>query len=67
MDSAKNPLKAALVTLRGIRTKGPMKPDIPLDRQRPANFVFSAHVESKLAEIRASRPPRPPHPPLAVE
>ncbi|MBV8563963.1 MAG: adenosyl-hopene transferase HpnH [Methylobacteriaceae bacterium] len=52
-DTVKHPLKAALVTLNGVNTTRPMKQDIPLDRQRPAEFVFSTHVEKKLAEIRA--------------
>ena len=39
------------VTARGVKTEGPMAPEIPLDRQRPAEFVFSRHVERKLAEI----------------
>jgi hypothetical protein len=30
-----------------------MAPDIPLDRQRPAEYVFSRHVEKKIAEIDA--------------
>jgi hopanoid biosynthesis associated radical SAM protein HpnH len=46
-----NPIKAMAVSLRGLRTEGPMAPEIPLDRQRPAEFVFSRHVENKLAEI----------------
>jgi hypothetical protein len=33
-----------------------MATDIPLDKQRPADFVFSTHVEKKLAEIKASNP-----------
>ena len=28
-----------------------MAPDIPLDRQRPAEYVFARHVEQKLGEI----------------
>jgi hypothetical protein len=51
-------LKALSVTMRGVDTKRPMTPDIPLDKARPAEFVFSAHVEKKLAEIR-SRKTRP--------
>ena len=50
-DTMKHPLKAAMVALRGVRTTGPLAPEIPLDRQRPADFVFSRHVEHKLAEI----------------
>jgi hypothetical protein len=55
-DSVKNPLKVLSVGLKGFRTEGPMAKDIPLDNQRPADFVFSSHVERKLAEIRATNP-----------
>jgi hypothetical protein len=41
--------------MRGVRTDGPMAPEIALDRQRPAQFVFSRHVERKLKEIRDSK------------
>jgi hopanoid biosynthesis associated radical SAM protein HpnH len=51
-DAVKNPLKAFLVGLRGVRTEGPMAPEIPLERQRPAEFMFSRHVELKLSEIQ---------------
>jgi hopanoid biosynthesis associated radical SAM protein HpnH len=50
-DAIANPLKALKVALRGVRTDGPMAPEIPLDEQRPAEYVFSRHVERKLAEI----------------
>ncbi len=61
-DVMRRPLTSLAVTLKGVRTEGPMAPEIPLDRQRPAQFVFSRHVEQKLAEIRerearARRPP----------
>ena len=55
-ESVRNPLKVAKLALTGVRTEGPMAPDIPLDRQRPADYVFSTHVERKLAEIRQSKP-----------
>ncbi|MGH6972084.1 MAG: hypothetical protein ACREEQ_10785, partial [Caulobacteraceae bacterium] len=55
-DTVKHPMKALGVKLRGIKTDGPMAPDIPLDRQRPAQFVFSKHVEERLAEIKAANP-----------
>ncbi len=51
MDAVKKPWKVARVALAGIKTDGPMAPDIPLDRQRPAEYVFTRHVEQKLAEI----------------
>jgi hopanoid biosynthesis associated radical SAM protein HpnH len=55
-QSVKNPLKVLQVALQGVKTSGPMAPDIPIDNQRPAQFVFSAHVDHKLAEIRATQP-----------
>jgi hypothetical protein len=49
-----NPLKALWVSLRGIRTSGPMAPEISMDKQRPAEYVFSSQVQMKLSEIRAA-------------
>ena len=49
----KHPLQALSLSLNGVRTSGPMAEDFSLDNQRPAKFVFSGHVEKKLAEIRA--------------
>jgi len=54
-DSFKRPLTALGVMMRGVRTDGPMAPEIPLDKQRPAELVFSAHVERKLAAIRSEQ------------
>jgi len=54
-DSVKKPWKMIPLALRGVKTDGPMAPDIPLDNQRPAEFTFSRHVEHKLAEIRAKK------------
>ncbi|MBY0612470.1 MAG: adenosyl-hopene transferase HpnH [Beijerinckiaceae bacterium] len=51
-DTIRRPWKAAMVALRGVKTDGAMTPDIPLDKQRPAEFVFSRHVEHKLKEIK---------------
>jgi hopanoid biosynthesis associated radical SAM protein HpnH len=58
MDSVRKPWKVAMLTMFGIKTEGPMAPEIPLDGQRPAEYVFSKHVEQKLAEIATteSRP-----------
>jgi hopanoid biosynthesis associated radical SAM protein HpnH len=54
MDSVRNPLKLAKLALRGIRTEGDMAPEIPLDRQRPARYVFSGHVEAAMARLGGS-------------
>jgi hopanoid biosynthesis associated radical SAM protein HpnH len=51
-DAISHPLKALAVTLRGARTEGEMAPEIPLEHQRPAQHVFSRHVELRLGEIR---------------
>ena len=52
-DAIRHPLKALRVSMSGVDTSKPMAPDIPLDRQRPAEYVFSRHVQTKLAEIEA--------------
>jgi hopanoid biosynthesis associated radical SAM protein HpnH len=43
-DTVQNPLKALKTVLTGIRTEGPMAPEIPLSSQRPAEFVFERIV-----------------------
>lgn len=55
VDAIKHPLKMLDVTLKGIRTEGPMAPEIDLSRQRPAEFVFSRHVEQKMSEIKTGK------------
>jgi hypothetical protein len=40
--------------MRGVRTEGELAKDISLAGQRPAEFVFSGHVERRLSEIRAA-------------
>jgi hypothetical protein len=51
MDAVRHPLKALKTTLKGVDVDGEMAPEIPLDRQRPAEYVFSRHVEDTLARI----------------
>ncbi|WP_306716141.1 adenosyl-hopene transferase HpnH [Burkholderia dolosa] len=52
MDTISHPLKALRVSRNGIRTDGPFAPDISIAKQRPAEYVFSRHVEIKLEEIQ---------------
>jgi hopanoid biosynthesis associated radical SAM protein HpnH len=54
-DVMRHPLKALGVGLRGVNTSKPMAPEIPLDKQRPAEYVFSRHVEHKLVEIKEEK------------
>ncbi len=54
-DTVAHPLKALGVWLKGINTEKPMAPDIPLDNQRPAEFVFEDVVKTmseRAAEAR---------------
>ncbi len=56
-DTIRRPWVAAKAQLFGIRTEGPMAPDIPLANQRPAEYVFSRNVQQKLSEMKTQ--PRP--------
>ena len=55
VDSVRRPWKAATVALRGVKTDGEMAPEIALDRQRPAEYVFSGHVEQAMAKLKAGK------------
>jgi len=54
-DSVKNPLKALKVALRGPKTDGDMIPDIPLNNQRPAEYMFEKQVKESLVKIRVEK------------
>jgi hopanoid biosynthesis associated radical SAM protein HpnH len=55
-DTVRRPWKAAWVALKGVRTEGPLAPEISLTDQRPAEYVFSRNVAEKLDEIRQTTP-----------
>lgn len=55
-DAIRHPLKMMAVARNGVRTTGPMAPDIDLSNQRPAKDVFLNIVESETARIRAVTP-----------
>jgi hopanoid biosynthesis associated radical SAM protein HpnH len=57
-DAIKHPIKAFMVALRGPRTDGPMVEDIPLDKQRPAEYVFEANVQKTLSQLHAENEAR---------
>lgn len=50
-DTLKHPLKALKVALKGVRTEGPMAPEIPLDGQRPAEYVFEDLVAGAVDQL----------------
>lgn len=49
-DTVAHPLKALGVFLRGIKTDGEMAPEIPLDNQRPAEFLFEGLIKTMTQE-----------------
>ncbi|MFO1135209.1 MAG: adenosyl-hopene transferase HpnH [Rhodoblastus sp.] len=51
-DSVAKPWKAVKVALAGVRTDGAFAPDIPIDKARPAEFVFQANVQKTLSQMR---------------
>jgi hopanoid biosynthesis associated radical SAM protein HpnH len=51
VDAVRKPWKPLLQALRGPRTEGAMAPEIPLEGQRPAEYVFSRHVQGALAKL----------------
>ena len=57
IDAVRHPLKTFAVHMRGPRTEGEMAPEIPLDHQRPAEYVYNRHVQEKLAEMRHTHKP----------
>ena len=50
----KHPLEALMIGLRGAKTEGPMAPEISLENQRPAKYVFDGQVQLTLSEMRAN-------------
>ncbi|NQV55541.1 MAG: adenosyl-hopene transferase HpnH, partial [Rhodospirillales bacterium] len=52
-DTVAHPLKALMVALKGVRTEGAMVADIPLDGQRPAEFLFEDVVEKSSAALES--------------
>jgi hypothetical protein len=52
MDAVKHPMKALGVALKGVRSDGAWAEEIPLDGQRPAEYVFSRHVEEAMDRLK---------------
>ncbi len=50
----RHPLQAAMIAWRGVKTEGPMAPEIDMSQQRPAQYVFDGQVQQRLSEIRAN-------------
>ena len=50
-----NPLKALKIALFGVKTEGPMAPEISLANQRPAQYVFEQQVQKTLTQLNAEK------------
>jgi len=50
-DTLKRPLRALKVALRGVRTEGPMAPEVSLRDQRPADYVFEDLVAGQMDRL----------------
>ena len=59
MDAVKSPIKTMITAIRGPKLEGPMAPEIDLSTQRPADYVFSRHVQEKMAELKHKKPSEP--------
>jgi hopanoid biosynthesis associated radical SAM protein HpnH len=55
-EAIRRPLSSLWTAIKGIRTKGPMAPEIPLVAQRPAEFVFSSHVQKMMTDVHTDTP-----------
>ena len=55
-DSIRHPLKMFTIGRKGVKTEGPMAPDIDLSHARKSTDVHSLHVEQELAKIKAADP-----------
>ena len=56
IDTTMRPLKALQVMLQGPNTEGPMAPEISLDHQRPAEYVFEKQVKTLTAALHEEAP-----------
>ena len=50
-DTVAHPLKALRVALSGFDTQSPMAPEIALDKQRPAEFIFDKLVSGAVSDL----------------
>ncbi len=56
IDAVKSPLKIAKVFFKGPALDGPMAEEISLENQRPAEYVFSRHVEDAMRKSAHQKP-----------
>jgi len=57
-DTVRRPWKALTVALKGIRTDGPMAPEVSFEHQRPAQWVFDDFVRRQMNRADAAKADR---------
>jgi hopanoid biosynthesis associated radical SAM protein HpnH len=55
-EAVTRPWKLLKLGIQGIRTEGEMAPEISLENQRPAEYVFSRHVQDAMAKLKHEKP-----------
>jgi hopanoid biosynthesis associated radical SAM protein HpnH len=55
-EAVTKPWKLVKLGIQGIRTEGEMAPEISLENQRPAEYVFSRHVQDAMAKLKHEKP-----------
>ena len=55
-EGIKRPLEFMKVGMKGVRTSGPMAPDVDLSGARPAEDVHAAQVEAEMERIKREDP-----------
>jgi hopanoid biosynthesis associated radical SAM protein HpnH len=55
-EAVTKPWKLLKLGIQGIRTEGEMAPEISLENQRPAEYVFSRHVQDAMAKLKHEKP-----------
>ncbi len=54
VDTVSHPLKALKVWMQGVDTEKPMAPEISLENQRPAEYVFEKQVNQFMGDVPAA-------------
>src|SRR6202007_36055 len=49
-----HPLQAAMIAWRGVKTEGPIAPEIDMSQQSPAQYVFDSNVQLTLSQMRTN-------------
>ncbi len=57
-DAFSNPFKMAWVNLRGVKTSGPMAPEVSLANQRKAKDIYEKLVKDQLVAMHSAQPLR---------